>query len=79
MSDSERGVQGFAPYGRRLRRPWTPCSLSDKNASMRQADACRRLPGHHRRWGAWHRVIPYQLVAASSILTSCRCLVASSW
>jgi len=34
MSDSEHGVQGFAPCRRRLRRPWTPCSLSDEDALM---------------------------------------------
>ena len=35
MSEREHGVQGFAPSGRRLRRPWTPRPLSDENALMR--------------------------------------------
>jgi len=35
MSESEPGVQGYAPCGRRLRRPWTPRPLSDENALMR--------------------------------------------
>jgi hypothetical protein len=34
MSEDEHGLQGFAPCGRRLRRPWTPRSSSDKNAVM---------------------------------------------
>ena len=29
-SDDGHGVQGFAPYGRRLRRPWTPGPPSDE-------------------------------------------------
>jgi hypothetical protein len=32
VSEDDHGVQGFAPSGRRLRRPWTPRSPSDKNA-----------------------------------------------
>jgi len=34
MSDSGRGLQGCAPCGRRLRRPWTPRPLSDERATM---------------------------------------------
>ena len=34
MSEEEHGLQGFAPYGRRLGRPWTPRSSSDANALM---------------------------------------------
>ena len=34
MSEDERGLQGFAPCGRRLWRPWTPHSSSDENARM---------------------------------------------
>ena len=31
MSESGRGLQGFAPCGRRLRRPWTPRPPSDES------------------------------------------------
>ena len=31
MSESGHGLQGFAPSGRRLRRPWTPRPLSAEN------------------------------------------------
>ena len=34
ISDDSHGLQGFAPYGRRLRRPWTPRPSSDENALM---------------------------------------------
>ena len=34
MSEDEHGLQGFAPCGRRLRRPWTPRSSSDEEAIM---------------------------------------------
>jgi hypothetical protein len=34
MSDGGRGLQGFAPCGRRLRRPWIPRPPSDENALM---------------------------------------------
>jgi hypothetical protein len=49
MSDSGRGLQGFAPCGRRRWRPWTPRPLSDECALCRQAVACRssaRLQRH---------------------------------
>ena len=32
ISGDNDGVQGFAPCGRRLRRPWTPPPSSDENA-----------------------------------------------
>src|SRR5207244_12442222 len=41
MSDGGRGLQGFAPCGRRLRRPWTPRPPSDGNALK---PASSRLP-----------------------------------
>jgi len=34
VSEDEPGVQGFAPCGRRLRRPWTPHSSSEESAVM---------------------------------------------
>ena len=34
------GVQGFAPCGRRLRRPWTPRPPRGRRLSCEQADAC---------------------------------------
>ena len=40
-SEDEHGLQGFAPCGRRLRRPWTPRPPSDENALM---SANCRLP-----------------------------------
>src|SRR5438128_44689 len=41
MSEDGHGLQGFAPCGRRLRRPWTPCPSSDENALT---SASWRLP-----------------------------------
>ncbi len=43
MSDCGRRVQGFAPFGRRLRRPWTRRPRSDEELSCQQADACWQL------------------------------------
>ena len=42
MSRSEHGIQGFAPCGRRLRRPWTPGPRADQKLLCEQADACPR-------------------------------------
>jgi len=36
----EHGVQGFAPCGRRLRRPWTPRPPRGQRLVCHQADAC---------------------------------------
>jgi len=54
------GVQGFAPRGRRLRRPWTPRPPRGQRLVCQQAGACCLSPNRHRRIGAWQRVIPYQ-------------------
>ena len=40
MSEDAHGLQGFAPCGRRLRRPWTPCPPPGQRHSCQQADAC---------------------------------------
>jgi len=34
VSEDKHGLQGFAPCGRRLQRPWTPRLSSDEQACM---------------------------------------------
>jgi hypothetical protein len=40
VSRGGHGIQGFAPSGRRLRRPWTPCPPRGRMHLCEQADAC---------------------------------------
>jgi len=45
------GVQGFAPNGRRLRRPWTPRPPRGRTQSGSKLTLARQLPSHDRKIG----------------------------
>ena len=54
------GVQGCAPYGRRLRRPWTPRLTRAEGSYCRQACAWRQRAKTRGDICGLTKVIPYQ-------------------